>query len=422
MAKEGVRKSLLWRLFLTFSGCVMLLWLAVILWLVISAFSEGKRVMRAELDVFSRQIIPLIDELRDKPGAIRRVLGNLERLEATLEGSDPEDYFIDVRLNDELIYSGAESFTAPPLKQGYQEFSAGGSDWWSYTNADASGTILVRLAAQAFSSAELSLPDQFAAFFLPLVVSLPLLLIPAWLMARFALRPLQDTAALISTRMASGSLDTLPNTPYVELNSVVLALNRLLERLSAQLERERSLVAEVAHELKTPLAIVQTNQSILVRSSDEERRRVALEDLGAGVERCNHLVQQLLGLARLERELDPMGLRRTVDLAEFVRLRLAHAEALATKRAVSLDLHAPDALPLALDVDAFAAALDNLLDNAIKYSPGGGSVRVVLEVCDESREIRLQIADGGPGIAPQDRDRAFTRFERLQVGDLEGLA
>jgi len=179
--------------------------------------------------------------------------------------------------------------------------------------------------------------------------------------------------------------------------------------------RERDLVAEVAHELKTPLAIVQTNQGILQRSKDEERRAAALQDIGAGVERSNHLVQQLLGLARLEKELGSHSRQRDIDLAEFVRLRLAHAESLANARSVSLDLDAPEALPATLDVDAFAATLDNLLDNAIKYSPEGGSVEVVLGVRPEDGALALEVRDHGPGIPESQRSLAFERFQRLAV-------
>ena len=100
----------------------------------------------------------------------------------------------------------------------------------------------------------------------PLLVCLPLLLVPAWVMTRHGLRPLDALVQEISARVASGALTRLPPVGYRELQPVIEAMNRLLERLEGQLLRERGFVADVAHEMKTPLAILRSNLDTL-RSS-----------------------------------------------------------------------------------------------------------------------------------------------------------
>lgn len=410
--------SLFWRLITIFSLSVLVVWSALLAWIVFVALESGREGMKRELDTFSRQVLPVAVALRDQPDQIAAIFSNLELLEDELENDDPDDFFVDVEISGERVYSGAQGFVSPPLTVGYEEFEHDGDVFWSDTSIDSSNEILTRITFRGVVAANIELPDQLAVFFLPLIVSLPLLLIPAWFMARLGLRPLDNTAELISSRVEARSLEPLPNSNYRELNSVVSALNRLLRRSKEQLDRERNLVAEVAHELKTPLAIVQTNQGILQRTTDDARRAVALNDIGAGVVRCNHLVHQLLGLARLEEQLGHGSRRRDVDVAEFVRLRVAHAEALANARQITLDLSAPDSLPATLDVDAFAQAIDNLLDNAIKYSPLGGSVQLVLEATTSSevvKGLRFSVIDHGPGIAPESRTRAFERFERLDA-------
>jgi two-component system OmpR family sensor kinase len=251
------------------------------------------------------------------------------------------------------------------------------------------------------------------------VFSLPLLLLPAWLIVAIGLRPLREIAAAIEQRAVS-DLTTLPASKYRELSPLVDAINRLMKRLSERIEREHEFLTDAAHELKTPLVAVQINAHVLLSRCDAETRarsQDAADGLRDGVERATRMVHQLLALERtqLEPALAPLP---PLELGTLVRDRLAAAVPLALQRGIEIGFQADAECHLPLHVESIAALVDNLVSNAIKYSPEGGVIDVHL--APGAGGCRLRIADQGPGIAPGLRGKVFERFYRIPGQDQPG--
>jgi two-component system OmpR family sensor kinase len=181
----------------------------------------------------------------------------------------------------------------------------------------------------------------------------------------------------------------------------VRALNGLLERLSTALNIQKAFVADAAHELRTPLAAVQIQAQLVGRAKDEAARNEALADLQAGVTRATRLAEQLLALARAEP--DGAAVTDAVDLCSLLHECVAAYAPLALDRGVDLGVEASEAATVTGDADALRVMLNNLIDNATKYTPRGGRVDVSLCVEDEHPVVR--IADSGPGIDPAERER-----------------
>jgi two-component system sensor histidine kinase QseC len=255
----------------------------------------------------------------------------------------------------------------------------------------------------------------------PLVYSLPFLLVPAWLIVRRGLRPLRTMGEAIEQRSA-GDLAPLPASPYRELSPLVDAINRLMKRLSQRLEREHEFLSDAAHEMKTPLSVIQLNAHLLTSAADEQQKADADAGLRVGVARASHTVHQLLAFERARAE--PGGERPPVeDLALMVRDRLAQVAPLAVQRGIDIELAAAPC-PLPLHRESAGALLDNVIGNAIKYSPDGGRITVRLDA--GGGKAVLRIGDQGPGIAPALRTKVFERFYRVpgqdQAGSGLGLA
>jgi two-component system sensor histidine kinase QseC len=251
------------------------------------------------------------------------------------------------------------------------------------------------------------------------VFSLPLLLLPAWLIVAIGLRPVRSIAAAIEQRTAS-DLSALPTSPYRELSPLVDAINRLMHRLNERIEREHQFLTDAAHELKTPLMAVQANAHVLLSRCDAETRARCQEaDAGLrdGVERANRMVHQLLALERTQAEPPPVP-PPPVELGALVRDRLAAAVPLALQRGIDIEFSADADCSLPLHVESLAALVDNLVSNAIKYSPGDGTIEV--ELAPHGDGCRLRIADQGPGIAPAMRRKVFERFYRIPGQDQPG--
>nr|WP_246312156.1 ATP-binding protein [Aquabacterium terrae] len=249
----------------------------------------------------------------------------------------------------------------------------------------------------------------------PFFLSLPVLALTAWLVLRLGFRPLRRVGQQIAGRMP-GNLTPLPPSPYVELAPVVDAVNALLARLREHQERERDFLLNAAHGLKTPLAVIQANADTLA-SDDAGRREAARQRLADGVGQAGHMVHQVLSLARSEA--DPLMLdRRPVDLVGLLRDRIVLAADLAQRRGIEIELLAPADCLLPLHRETMGSLIDNLLDNAVKYSPSGS--RVVVELRADDDAVRIAVTDQGPGIPAALRTKVFERFYRPPDQDVPG--
>jgi two-component system OmpR family sensor kinase len=242
----------------------------------------------------------------------------------------------------------------------------------------------------------------------PFALLLPVLLIVIWLAVGQALQPLQRLTAQVQARRTE-VLEPLPPTPLPEeVQPLVAALNDLLGRLRASLERERAFMADAAHELRTPLTALHLQMGMLARASDESERSAAMETLSAGVQRAIHLVEQLLALARQQPRADTP--RVAVPLAELARACVAELVPLADARHIDLGLATATEVSVRGDPEGLRTLLRNLVDNAVRYTGAGGRVDVSVESFGAG--ARLSVSDNGPGIAPADRERVFDRFYR----------
>ncbi len=244
-----------------------------------------------------------------------------------------------------------------------------------------------------------------------------------WLAARGGFRPLVALATQLGHRQP-GDLTPLRDAPrYRELTPIVDELNGLLARESSRLETERGFLADAAHELRTPLAAVAAQAHLLAHTTDPAHRQIAAAELQQGIDRASHLLSQLLTMARLESG-HSGGAAELLDVAEFCRRRVAQVSALARSRGVTLSLEAPERLVAQIQRAGFGSILDNLVDNAIRYTPAGGQVLVRLSGADDG--FKLEVLDDGPGIAPELRAKVFERFYRVpgseQPGSGLGLA
>ena len=246
----------------------------------------------------------------------------------------------------------------------------------------------------------------------PLVVLLPLLGMAIWIIVGRGLTPLQRVTRALDTRHPE-ALEPLPdNRLPEEVVPVVRALNALLARLATALDTQKAFVADAAHELRTPLAAVQIQSQLVARAKDDASRKEALDDLQAGITRATRLAEQLLALARSE----PDGKSETkpVDLHALLDECVGASVLVAQQRGVDLGIEASEPATISGDANALRVMFNNLIDNATKYTPDGGRVDVCLQVIDGNPT--LEIADSGPGIPADERERVFDRFYRAGTG------
>ncbi len=289
---------------------------------------------------------------------------------------------------------------------GYADLSLGGEIWRAYGLRTTDGVIQV---AQPVSVREALARAAALRVMIPLIVLLPIIIAAmVWVVGR-GLWPLRQVTAEVQQRDA-GTLTPLgsANLP-LEIKPLVDELNRLLARLQIAFTAQRAFISDAAHELRSPLTALRLQAQLLDRAPDEAARLEARAQLGAAIERATHLVEQLLTLARSEPQETAIKFE-PVALADIAAEAITDCHAMALDRNVELSLDAEPGLTVRGDREALRAMLRNIIDNAVRYTPPGGSVAV--RTLAKSERALVEIIDTGPGIAPEERERIFDRFYR----------
>jgi two-component system, OmpR family, sensor kinase len=250
-----------------------------------------------------------------------------------------------------------------------------------------------------------------------LALGATLFLLQSWQARRLARRVHAVTGHLAALR--EGNLDAVP--PPAGGADEIAELSRVVAEATDRLRRARAaqdrLVPEAAHELRTPLTLMRTSIDLALRRRREAPElEAALEETRREVDRLARLATRLLDLATAGRgawDRAPGDLVPVVtDAAEAIR---AEAEA----KGVLVSVEAPSQVGAVFDANGIRQAVDNLLANAVRFSPPGRPVTVSVREADGL--ARIQVADEGPGIRPEDRERIFEPFERGGKGAGAGL-
>jgi len=195
-----------------------------------------------------------------------------------------------------------------------------------------------------------------------------------------------------------------------EIRPLIDALNAYMARVRAQMAAQRRFIANAAHQLRTPLALLSTQASYALRETASDQRQEALVALQASSGKLARLAEQLLTLSRAE-----PGSRRPradrIDLTEAARHVLEAQAPAAIKRGIDLGLDETGPVPVIGDGTMLREMIVNLVDNALRYTPAGGTVTVKLATLDS--QALLTVCDDGPGIPPEEREHVFERFYRL---------
>jgi len=203
-----------------------------------------------------------------------------------------------------------------------------------------------------------------------------------------------------------------------EVRPLVQSINELLERLDRALTLQARFIADAAHQLKTPIAALRAQLEVALREQDPARLRTAVEASYPGLERLQRLASQLLSLARNEPEAAGRLEMAPLDLNALGLGVATRWVPEALKRGVDLGFEPAGGAPAVLgDPARLAELLDNLLDNAVRYTRDRG--RITVRVLDGPSPA-LEVSDDGPSIPPGERERVFERFHRLLGSSRDG--
>jgi heavy metal sensor kinase len=348
------------------------------------------------------------------PGGILRLQSELSRM---ARGHQHRGWYVELLDADEqVLWTSPDALPVSPVELGRKDGRPVTFDGYRFVQSavrkPVDGIHYVRVGATLSRIAEdIARIDRWVM----LAAGAVLLIAPLcgyWLAARAArtLGELISTAARLRPSVFNERLPVRGSGD--ELDQLALTINGLLDRIAAYLNTKRDFLANAAHELRTPLAAIRSSVEVALNG---ERTVEEYEELMIDViDECSALealVNQLLLLAETESDL-PSAKFEPLDLRELAAKAIDMFSGVAETRGIRLRAGVLDSAPVVGNPLHLRQVLNNLIDNAVKYTAAGGEVVVQLQVDAGARTVRLQVRDTGQGITPSERRLIFERFYR----------
>ena len=308
--------------------------------------------------------------------------------------------------------SGAEyfkKFNAPP---GFSDRVAEGEKWRQLVFLDRNSGIKVEVAEKNVVRDELML-NIMMGLLIPLSIFIPLLLVIVWLAIDKGLNRLVVVSNAVDQRESNDFTEIeIADIPQ-EIQPLITAFNRLLQRIQASFDRERYFTDNAAHELRTPLAALKTQtQVLLLKTKGMPVHQKSLNDLHATIDRAAYMIDQLLSFSRLQ---SGKAEFKIVNFSEITEETLRHVAPLAIEKEIDLSANIESGVRVRGDANAFMVMIRNLVHNAIKFTAVSGCVAVSL--LREDHKVVLKVTDDGQGITDDQKEQVFERFYRINKND-----
>jgi two-component system sensor histidine kinase QseC len=311
--------------------------------------------------------------------------------------------------NGVVLHSdSAPLFALSYADHGFSETDIDGKLWYVFSIASTNGEYVIHVGQKEDIRAELTdeISNQLVMQFL---VGLPFLGLVIWIIVGRALAPLNRLEIALSHREASYlkplSTRRLPN----EIVPIVHEINILFVQLEQAFEHERQFTADAAHELRTPLAGLLTQAQVALRTADETVRNQALKRIEQAVHRMTYLVQQLLTFSRIDSNTEYLAKTQTQIDKEIVQV-ITELDAEAHKKRIHIEFMEDEVVPIMANTLLINILVRNIIDNAIKYTPQRGNIRISL--VNEKTCLSFCVEDSGPGIPPDQYENSLKRFHR----------
>lgn len=411
--KKRLNESVQLKLSFTLSLTILLVAIVAGAFSFLSAFDEAHELQ----DDVLRQVAQLMDRQRLSPAQ--------PTTDVLPKDVDEESRVIVQRLgeantSEASVDAGGTLALPTTLADGLHTLEVGGESFRVLVKTTAVGERIA-VAQEAGFRNEIA-RDGALRSVMPFLILVPVLLLIVADLVRKMFRPIAELSKEIDQR-AEQELHPIEDRHLpVEVRPFAVAINRLLSRVSQSMESQRRFVADAAHELRSPLTALSLQAERLADAEMSGQARERLTVLRQGIERGRSLLDQLLTLAKAQSAADSPKL--PISVQAIYRRVLEDLMPLAEAKQIDIGVEGTqDAEILASELD-MVAVIKNLVDNAIRYTPGGGRVDLSLGILEGKAKLCVQ--DSGPGIPLAERDRVFDPFYRIlgseQIGSGLGLS
>jgi len=399
--------SLRRRLMTTLGAATFLAWTVSSVWLYMTAVQDADELFDAALDHTAHAVLAVV---RNEASELTETKEGVGYELAVIDQSDQNDVTYQVRgPNGHLVFRSHGAPVEPlagPMDQGFGLAHVGGRDFRVFTLTTELNAATIHVAQPLARRIALERAGAIRVLAPGAALMLSLVLAVAWSVRRTT-EPVVRYASALDAQSPEAQARVDGSALPQELQPVARAIDGLLARVHDALLRERTLTADAAHELRTPLAALRLQAQVARRARSDAERNAALDELLTGTDRAARMVDSVLTLARLDASSTDQIQRKPVPLGRLARLVAGEFTPLALRRQLDICVISEECIVLA-DEDALAIALRNLLGNALRYA----RQRIEVQIVAQGDRVALVVRDDGPGFGEQSAQRAFHRFFR----------
>jgi two-component system sensor histidine kinase TctE len=292
-----------------------------------------------------------------------------------------------------------------------------------HSSSEGPGQSVLIQVAETFDKRSALANEIIKGVILPQFVILPLAIVLVWFGLSRGLAPLTSLQANLRSRRPDDLSPLEASSAPPEIEPLVTSFNDMLTRLAQNIDLQKRFIADAAHQMKTPLAGLHMQAELALRDDVSPDVRRSLEQIATGADQAARLVTQLLALARAENRMSGQVFA-AVEVTHLARLAVRDWVRAALAKQMDLGYEGPEE-PVFVDGNPvmLREMLSNVIDNAIRYTPAAGRITVRVSPRREAGQVRIEIEDTGPGIAPAERPKVVERFYRIlgREGDGSGL-
>lgn len=417
------RWPLTWKLFLRITPTILIAIAVIGIFAFRSARREIDNIYDAKLINDANVLWTLLEHQIEKPGSQPPIqvkdmdfsMGN--QLAINDQADDYADAHIFRLWKDgqiRIFSNGAFPASIPIHRAGFTDLKYANEAWLVYSLPIPNTGIVVEVGEKR-TLRDTLVSNIMLNLFFPLLVLVPVIGLLVWYGINNGLGPIHGLVRQIRSRSPDDlsviPMDKLPRDLY----PLGMSVNQLLTKLDRSLTAERRFADQAAHQLRTPHAGIKLLLQILRHSDSDTERETILADLMASNDKATRLIEQMLQAARISHQ--PVELK-AVRLYEVTASVMAEFGALITLKRHDVSLDGDELAEVNADEAMLRLLIGNLIDNAIKYTPAGGKIKV--SISPEPGAWGLSIIDNGPGIAAQHREAVFQRFYRANTPEVEG--
>ncbi len=376
------------------------------------AYHEAEEVYDAQLARSAGVLMSIVEhEVLEHGGAKDSFY--LETSLVETEDKYEEKLAFRVWLDGELVTGSAnmKDFPSSLPPTGFSDIKVDKTNWRVFLLQVPDSKIKIEVA-ELYEIREELIEGVLKTIFAPLILLIPLITIVVWAGLKSGLIPVNKLSVEVEGRRAD-NLKPLETTDIpLEIKPLTTSINHLMKRMENTIENERQFTDNAAHELRTPLASIKTLAQVANEHSKEDindkKLTEILEDLVTSTDRATHLVEQLLDFARLHNKSIEL---LEINFADIINNSVSHFKNKLDLKEIKVTTDVPEDLLIKGNSDSISMLSRNLIDNAYKYTPRGGTLHVKLTTTDN--KAILEVTDTGVGIPESEKDKVMERFYRV---------